>query len=544
MDFVEYLKNKGHITENEAKEIYEYGENIFLTLRNKKIIDDVVLVQEATKHYGVEILKNTIELSVDVEKTKQVGDVKILLKGGNVALKDDNSIYFLIDNPDDVSFTEKVKDILADAKIVIANVADRADVIKRLVQPIEIQHKAEKISKESELSKSLLSTAISSEAQELLDDLIEAALENRASDMHIVPLKDEIRISFRIDGKIESYMRIPKNILDNIKNILCNRAEIPERNPNLPIEGKFIFSAKKEKVDVRINAIPSKLGWDINMRFLSSKMRTIQDIGFLEDDIKKYKDLLNMTKGLIVITGPTGCGKTTSLYAGLDSVKNSGKKVMTLEDPVESTLPGITQIDIKASLGFGYEQGVATTLRHDPDITLIGETRVLTVAEEVIKLADTGHLTITTMHTRDSVSAISRFLNLGISPYSLGDTLSAVIAQRLVRRICPKCKEEYALPKEHEWRDMFALGDDEITLARGRGCPHCAGKGFRGRIVIVEFLLSNSEISIAIQNKENRYSILEKAKKSGFASMIEDGVKKALLHYTTFDELEQIKKDI
>ena len=544
MTFVEHLKCLNLISESQSNEIYEAGADYYLTVKKKKIVNEEILIREACTYYHLSELKNSLALKANRIKATSIAGFKQLIERQIFAFETNDALYFLIDNPDDIQLIDKIIEYLPLAKISIAKDDERNIFSKRFFQPLEIEEKALQLSVDAESRKGTNEPAIQSEAQHLYQFMLNAALENRASDLHIIPTKNYAKIDFRIDGKVTPYTEIPLNILPNIKNIICNAAQIGvQSNINLPIVGKMAYPYHGHNIDIRINIIPAKLGFDINLRFLSDELKNIQDIGFTQQNIDRYRDLLAMTKGLVVITGPTGSGKTTTLYAGLTDISGGDRKIVTLEDPVEITLPGITQIDINKDNQFDYEQGVASVLRHDPDIILIGEIRTKEVADEAIRSSDTGHLALTTLHTRDSVSAISRLINLGIRPYALGDSLTAVIAQRLVRRICPYCKEEYVLDDKHPWKDMFELSTGEINLVRAKGCIQCDGRGYLGRLAITEFLVITPEISIAIQNQANRYEIIAMAKKHGFKSMVDDGVEKALLHLTTLEEIEQLQKE-
>jgi type II secretory ATPase GspE/PulE/Tfp pilus assembly ATPase PilB-like protein len=311
-----------------------------------------------------------------------------------------------------------------------------------------------------------------------------------------------------------------------------------------PVEGQISFNYHGQRVDIRINILKTVIGYDFNMRFIDSSLRGLEELGLSEKNYKQYVDLLHMTKGMVILCGPTGSGKTTLLYAGFKKLLTENKAIFTIEDPVEIVLPGTTQVSVKKEKGMSYAERFPSSLRHDPDIIAIGETRTLDVAEQAVQAANTGHLVFTTLHTNDAVGAISRLTNLGLAPYAIGDVLAAVVAQRLVRRVCPKCKELYDLPEDHEWRQTFDLGDGPIKLARGKGCEYCAGSGYRGRVGVNEFMICSPKLRDAIQKNKTRIELESILHDEGYRTYLEDAKEKALEGVTTFDEVNELYQDI
>ena len=311
-----------------------------------------------------------------------------------------------------------------------------------------------------------------------------------------------------------------------------------------PVEGQISTMYKGERVDIRINILRSALGFDFNMRFIASDLKSLEELGLSETNYNHYMHLLHMTKGLVILCGPTGSGKTSLLYAGFKKLLAENKAIFTIEDPVEIVLPGTTQIQVKKERGMTYADRFPSALRHDPDVIGIGETRTLDVAEQTVQAANTGHLVFTTLHTNDAVGAISRLVNLGLPSYTIGDVLAAVVAQRLVRRVCTACAEEYSLPADSVWRDRYHLGDGEIKLKRGKGCAQCAGCGYRGRIAVNEFLLTTPKIRNAIQKNATRTELEDILKGDGYRTYIEDAVDKSLQGITTLDEVDKLWSDI
>lgn len=540
MTFENYL-SKENLIDNDSLKMLKTSENSFLEV-SKNLCEEIYF-NSALEFYNLIELKNTYDLSVDFENSNKVDEFSYLIEKDLFCFKNNkNKNIWLIKDPDDFKTFDKIRQNTINPIFAISKNVEFKAIQNRLIKPAEVYFRAEQISKTTE--NKMVNTEYNSQAKALYKSLLDAAIDNRASDMHIIPMSDKVKIAFRIDGNIENFCFIPLNILNNLKNVISNEGKLPSNKVAVPQEGKISYEYKDKIVNIRINIIPTLDTYDINLRFLSTDIKTVDEIGFLDDEKEKLLNSFEQTKGLVIITGPTGSGKTTTLYAALNEIRETGRKIMSLEDPVEINLDGVTQINIRKDYAFDFEQAVATTLRHDPNIALIGECKTTEVAKEIIKLSDTGHLALTTLHTNDSVGAISRLINLGIMPYAIGDVLTVVVAQRLVRRICPHCKQTYELEKDHKWRKIFNLGDGIVTLAKGTGCSHCEGRGYKERLAIVEFLIIDKDIRESIQLGENRSKILRKAKNSGFENMLENGIKKALLHLTTFDELEPYAKDL
>ena len=381
-----------------------------------------------------------------------------------------------------------------------------------------------------------------SPVEELLDGLMTAALERRATDMRIIPINAErSRVWLTVDGRNAHYTYISTAVLENLRNVLKNRANSPSESPGVPVEGRISFMHNGTQVDVRINIVTAFNGYDFNFRFITTVLRGLNDLGMSDDNLAKYKRILNLTKGLVVISGPTGSGKTSLLYAGFRVSMDKNKHIYSIEDPVEIALPGITQVEVKDGVGVTKEVLFASALRHRPDIVAFGEIRNLDDAAPAINFAHTGHPAHATLHANDAIGVISRLTNMGVDPYVLGDTLAAVIAQRLIRRVCPHCATAYNLEIDHPWRKRFNLGNGEITLKKGCGCAKCAGTGYLGQMAIDEILITTPAIREAIQMQKGSTAIRNA---SNFQTYLEDGKAKALAGLTTFDELEDIAADV
>lgn len=389
---------------------------------------------------------------------------------------------------------------------------------------------------------------------ETISIILSDALQQRASDVLIIGKGSKSEVKFRIDGAYQIYSEMASSALSAIVNVMSDRSGLSARSHNSLRTGKIEIENKdkKFKASVRFNFIPTKLGGSLNIRFLSdAKVVNYADLGMSKLMQSQLRTLEHVSQGLILVVGPTGSGKSTTMLAYLTEIIKQNVNICTVEDPVEAVIDGINQVDISDSGASSGDSKTALTfsnvlksfMRHDPDVIMVGEIRDLDVAQTALQAADTGHLVISTIHTKDAVSSISRLLGLGVKPFEICDSLVAVVAQRLVRRVCTKCKEAYELTDDTVYRNLFNLGDRKITLYRGKGCPYCNGTGYHGRLVISECLFISNELKEAIELHKPTSELYKIVEKRGFTSLVQDGVNKALEGLTTLDELYEFAQD-
>jgi len=372
---------------------------------------------------------------------------------------------------------------------------------------------------------------------QLVNLIIDNAVKDKASDIHIEPEETFVRVRYRIDGLLYEKEMLPVRMqaaLSSRIKLLC-QMNIAERR--LPQDGRIRGRFGGKEIDIRVSTIPTIYGESIVMRLLDreSSFMTLEALGFDKLLFEKYESLIKKPYGMILITGPTGSGKTTTLYASLDRINSPEKKIITIEEPVEYLLRGINQIAVKPKIGLTFANGLRHIVRQDPDVIMVGEIRDLETASISIHAALTGHLLFSTLHTNDAPSAITRLMDMGVENYLVSSTLIGVMAQRLVRRICTECKEPFE-PSP----DIKAEVGDVKTLWRGRGCAHCLGTGYRGRIGIFEILIINDEIREMIMQKATSREIKEKAIASGMRTLREDGLEKVRQGITTMDEVLRV----
>jgi len=388
----------------------------------------------------------------------------------------------------------------------------------------------------------------------LVDIIFLGAIGLGASDIHWEPEEDEVKLRYRIDGVLHDIASFPKDRQQPVTSRLKFLSKLKLDLVDLPQDGRFTVEAGGKFVDIRISTMPSIYGESIVMRLLlrETELRQFEDLGFLGSTAEKMKIAMTKPHGLILITGPTGSGKTTTLYAMLEKISTPERKVITLEDPIEYRLPGIVQTQVEVEKGYTFAEGLRAIVRQNPDIILVGEIRDRETAETALHAAMTGHIVLSTLHTNDAPSAIPRLLDMGVEPFLLVGTMQLLVAQRLVRKICQSCKEEY-VPEEFILSDIKRVYNSipeaerkkiipefPTKFYRGKGCPECNGTGFKGRIALAEAFPITTEAEEAILRKAPVTEIEAIAKSQGMITMEQDGVMKVLLSITTIEEVWRV----
>ena len=388
-------------------------------------------------------------------------------------------------------------------------------------------------------SEDLLEAAQEASVIKLVNEIILEAVNERASDIHVEPYEHHMAIRYRIDGVLQEapvppqMHRFSAAIISRIK-ILAN-LNIAERR--IPQDGRIKFNVGGRQIDVRVSVIPMLFGEGVVMRLLdkANVLFTLPQLGMDERSFGIFKGIIDRPHGIFLVTGPTGAGKTTTLYAALNAIVGPGLKVLTVEDPVEYNLTGVNQIPVNAGVGMTFEKGLRAILRHDPDVVMIGEIRDLETGSAAIQAALTGHLVLSTLHTNDAASAPMRLIDMGVEPFLISSTLIGSMAQRLVRRICSKCKADYEPDRAHLPRDLVLAPD--AKLWRGAGCPNCRNTGYRGRSGLYELMEMSDAIAEKIIERAPSYQIVNVAKQGGLRLLREDGWDKVRSGATTPDEV-------
>lgn len=387
----------------------------------------------------------------------------------------------------------------------------------------------------------------------LVDDLFNYAYTNHASDIHIEPTEEEIKIRFRIDGILHDVLFLPKNILNLIVTRLKILAKLRTDETRSAQDGKIVTKVEGDKVDIRVSIVPITKGEKVVMRLLAAKGQefTLEDLGMNTRDLDIVSRAISRPYGMILVTGPTGSGKTTTLYALIKIVNKRDVNICTIEDPVEYELEGVNQIQVNPKTNLTFAEGLRSLLRQDPDIMMVGEIRDEETADIAVNSAMTGHLVLSTLHTNDAATALPRLLDMGVEPFLAASTVNVLIAQRLVRHICLKCIASYTL-SETEINDLKKMVDldkfldteklKDIRLYKGKGCDKCNHTGYVGRMGIFEVLEVEDSIRELIADRADSDKIKVAGQKLGMTTMLEDGFEKVVAGQTTLDEILRVTR--
>jgi len=378
---------------------------------------------------------------------------------------------------------------------------------------------------------------------ELVNVILLDAVKAAVSDVHFQPHRDKLIVRYRIDGVLFNAHELPKEIQDETLSRVKVMGKMNIAEKRLPQDGRATVLVGDRMIDLRMASLPGSNGERVVLRLLdkSSQILSLTQLGLGEDNLKRFRDLIKLEHGLILLTGPTGSGKTTTLYAALQEINTLDRNVVTLEDPIEYDIEGVSQTQINNKKGLTFASGLRNVLRQDPDIIMVGEIRDQETAVMAIQSALTGHLVFSTLHTNDAASAVTRLLDLGIEPYLVSSSLLAVLAQRLVRKVCIKCAADQ--PFSSAEREQLGLGDAKPSLEvfrSGAGCSFCRNTGFRGRVAISELLVVDESIRTQIQARAGASEIREAAQRNGMRILREDGIEKVMAGITTPSEVNRV----
>jgi type II secretion system protein E len=493
------------------------------------------------------------EVEVDVELLKKVQ--KLVYKRGLVPLKGngDGALHVATSDPYDVYGMDELRmETGLTVKPVLASEADIQQVIRQyfgvggstIDEMIDEEEGVELLSDSVDENGDLMEMAQEATVVKLVNDIVTEAIRDRASDIHIEPYENDLKVRYRIDGVLHAtnvppqIRRFQAAIISRIK--IMSNLNIAEKR--LPQDGSFKARVQGREIDFRVSIIPMAFGEGVVIRILDKQavLHSLESLGMNDEVLTNFKHLITLPHGIILVTGPTGSGKTTTLYGALNTIVSDEIKILTLEDPIEYYLRGVNQVQIADKIGLSFAKGLRAFLRHDPDVVLVGEIRDKETAEVAINASLTGHLVFSTLHTNDAVTANTRLLDMGVEPFLVASSLEGVLAQRLVRTICKHCKEEYepdpaSLPADFE----FQPGQ---TLWRGTGCRECRNSGYSGRVGIYELLMITPEVRELVVNRASATQLLDQARKQGLSLLREDGWRKVRTGLTTPEEVLRVAK--
>ena len=550
MSFVEMLLERGMITSDHLAEAVELRKRDGLRLDRALVqlghLTEEQLLKVVAEQLGMEVI-DLSDVSIDVETLQSLPPKLVYRKNIVPVAREDGALIVATSDPFDLyAFDEirlltglEVRPVLAPPdeirKVIKANYGVGGDTIDEMMSTDDL----EILSETAQENEDLLEMAEEASVIKLVNEIFVEALNERASDIHIEPYENDLVIRYRIDGVLHDasvpaqIRRFQAAIISRIK-IMAN-LNIAEKR--LPQDGRIKIQAGGRQIDVRVSVIPMLFGEGVVLRILdrATVMYTLPELGMNEETFAVFEDLIKRPHGIILVTGPTGSGKTTTLYAGLQAIICPQIKALTIEDPIEYHLDGVNQIQVQPKIGMTFARGLRAILRHDPDVVMIGEIRDLETAEAAVQASLTGHMVFSTLHTNDACSATTRLLDMGVEPYLLNSTVAAAMAQRLIRTICPDCKESCS-PDRGSLPPDFEL-ERGATLWRGAGCRKCRGTGYYGRTGLFELMVLDDEIREKVMLRAPVSEVISVARKNGLRLLREDGWVKVRNGITTPEEV-------
>ncbi len=464
--------------------------------------------------------------------------------------QENGSLKIIMSDPSDFDTVQKLQFILnKDIQPVLAPREQIVEAINRHYGQTETESVDSMLAEftdtaidftETEQTSSLLEEGGDAPVVKLVNLIIQEAVSLRASDIHIEPFVDRVRIRYRIDGMLVERDSPPRRLLAPMLSRIKIMASIDIAEKRRPQDGRIKMNFNGKHYDLRLSILPTTNGQSAVMRILDrgSIQLNIKDLGFGDEDYGRFQQIIKRPNGIFLVTGPTGSGKTTTLYAALNELNRPDRKIITAEDPVEYYLPGINQVEVKHHIGLDFQRIIRAMLRQAPNIILVGEIRDNETAEMAIQASLTGHLVFSTLHTNDAPSAITRLVDMGVQPFLVASSIIAIMAQRLVRVVCPKCKA----PDQPSEAELAAAGLTPEVLRtanfqRGRGCSHCNHTGYRGRLGIFELLRMSSAMREMTFRREPTQAIRRQARLMGMRTLLEDGIQKAVKGISTLEEV-------
>ena len=379
----------------------------------------------------------------------------------------------------------------------------------------------------------------------LVDSILRESVRMGASDIHISVNADDVDVRYRIDGILQEIRRYPKKVSMPMIARIKMMSDLDITEKRLPQDGSMRIKLLDRIVDLRVSTLPNIYGEKVVIRLLEKNeaIMKLDGLGFSDENMEVFKNLIRNPIGILLVTGPTGSGKSSTLYAAINELNTVDKNIITLEDPVEFKVKGITQVNVNDKIGLDFSSGLRSILRQDPDVILVGEIRDSETGEISIRASNTGHLVFSTLHTNSSASAVTRLIDMGVEPYLVASTVIGVLNQRLVRRVCSSCRESYVCSGVTKDKTFFGLGDGDVTLYRGAGCKNCNFTGYKGRVPIQEILVVSEDVSRAIVDGKSVKFIEDVAVGEGMKTLKFDGLQKALAGITTLEEVRRFVVD-
>jgi len=515
----------------ESERLSHYSEELGLPVK-KRLVEDV-------RFEG--------KLDVPIQYFKRMGLVPLFVEEGilTVAINDPANFQAADDLARRFGFKgiRMVLSPLGEIHSAINALFDQtSDEAEKMVQDLESYQSEDQVFTELEELQDLMDVTHEAPIIRLVNVVLTQALRRQASDIHIEPYEKDIKVRFRIDGILYEIFSLPKRFQAHIVSRLKVMANLDIAEKRLPQDGRIKIKVANKTVDIRISVIPMAFGERTVLRLLDKSISILglAEMGMAPKRLQIFEKLINKNTGILLVTGPTGSGKTTTLYAAINRINSMEKNIITIEDPVEYELKGVGQIQVNPKTELSFARGLRSVLRHDPDIIMVGEIRDLETVEIAIQASLTGHLVFSTLHTNDATGALTRLVDMGVEPFLIASSLLAVLAQRLVRRICPECKEPFR-PEESTLEEL-GLPKDQVFY-HGRGCEACMQSGYRGRTGIFELLVMDNDIRRLLTSGADSVKMKDMAVRNGMATLFEDGLLKVKNGMTTLNEVLRVTQE-
>jgi len=551
---VDLLVEKRIITKEQLdkakEEVNKTGLPIEKALEKLGFISEIDIAQVVADSIGVPFM-NLTDYLIDPEVIKLVPEALAKKCRAVPLFKIGDSLTIAMQDPLDVAAIDEIRiktkmgsiDPVLSTSAMIQNVLDQNYGTLGSVKDLANELTQEKLDQKFKGSKGLSEISEEAPVIKLVNMIIMEAVKDKASDIHVEPEENIVRIRYRIDGILHESHEIPKHLQSVLASRIKIMAKMDIAETRNPQDGRIQLKMESKDLDLRVSSFPTVYGENIVLRILdkTSVILGLEDLGLSEKELKDFNKIIQRPNGIILVTGPTGSGKTTTLYSALSTVNSMEKNIITIEDPVEYEIPLIRQTQVNNKSGLTFAVGLRSILRQDPDIIMVGEIRDKETAEIAIQASLTGHLVFSTLHTNDAASSLTRLIDMGIEPFLISTSVIAILAQRLVRVICPNCKEKYS-PSSEVLKDLKL--SEKIEFSRGKGCTKCKQTGFIGRKGIFELLLISDEIKNMVVAKTSSTDIKKKALNDGMRTLFDDGLDKVKKGITTIEEVLRVTEEV
>jgi general secretion pathway protein E len=532
----------------------ENGERLGQVLVQQKKITEQELLNALALQLDLEVMESIDDKELRFDLVEQL-PIQYLKKHEIFPFQsEDGTLRIAVNDPLDLEVLDdlrilfgqnEIRPVLLPAREILSAInrtyGQANDTTEQIMQDLGEEADSQHLFTELEVGEDLLDETSEAPIIKLVNHIFSQAVKSQASDIHIEPYQQHLQVRFRLDGVLHNVLSPPRRLHAAIVSRIKVMARLDIAEKRLPQDGRTEVKIGERLVDVRVSSLPTAFGERVVLRLLekSGKLLSMEEIGLTAAALAEMKRLLQLSHGIILVTGPTGSGKTTTLYAALSSINSPDKNILTIEDPIEYQLDGIGQMQVNPKINLTFASGLRSMVRQDPDVILVGEIRDRETADIAIHAALTGHLVFSTLHTNDSASAVTRLTDMGIEPFLVSTAVQAIIAQRLVRLLCTHCKEAYE-PEEAQWAELRSSREVAGPIFRADGCEKCLETGYRGRTGIYEFLLLSEAIKGLVLKTSDANQINKAARAEGMASLREDGINKVMEGRTTISEVLRV----